>query len=233
MQINYINFPFFSQCRRRSENPQSETRPHSSPDPSCEREISRGRKSIPPDKLFRPAESVLIIWILLEIVSNFVQQTPQIMKLYKHTQIGYLMLVVLLAVLVLFVWAHITARAEPPSYNSGSNFLITAVMALILLILASFATLSVSIDEKFLRVKFGYGIFRKKFLLSEIASAKQAKNHWYYGWGIRLRLWPKMWIYNVSGFDAVEIIMRNGKIYRIGTDTPDELEAAIKRAVNI
>jgi len=26
--------------------------------------------------LFRPAESVLIIWILLEIVSNFVQQTP-------------------------------------------------------------------------------------------------------------------------------------------------------------
>jgi hypothetical protein len=29
-----------------------------------------------PDKLFRPAESVLIIWILLEIVSNFVQQTP-------------------------------------------------------------------------------------------------------------------------------------------------------------
>src|SRR3989338_1382604 len=29
--------------RRISENPQSETRPHSSPDPSCGREISRGR----------------------------------------------------------------------------------------------------------------------------------------------------------------------------------------------
>ena len=29
-----------------------------------------------PDKLFRPAESALIIWILLKIVSNFVQQTP-------------------------------------------------------------------------------------------------------------------------------------------------------------
>ena len=39
----------------------------------------RQGESIPPDKLFRPAESalvVLIIWILLEIVSNFVQQTP-------------------------------------------------------------------------------------------------------------------------------------------------------------
>jgi hypothetical protein len=36
----------------------------------------RQGESIPPDKLFRPAESVLIIWILLKIVSNFVQQTP-------------------------------------------------------------------------------------------------------------------------------------------------------------
>ena len=41
-----------------------------------------------------------------------------------------------------------------------------------------------------------------------------------------------MWIYNVSGFDAVEIIMRNGKIYRIGTNTPGKLEAAIKQAIN-
>src|ERR1035437_862450 len=39
----------------------------------------RQGESKTPDKLFRPAESfllVLIIWILLEIVSNFVQQTP-------------------------------------------------------------------------------------------------------------------------------------------------------------
>ncbi|MFA5744674.1 MAG: hypothetical protein WC887_00420, partial [Candidatus Paceibacterota bacterium] len=41
----------------------------------------RQGESFPPDKLFRPAESflvVLIIWILLEKHSNFVQQTPQI-----------------------------------------------------------------------------------------------------------------------------------------------------------
>ena len=155
------------------------------------------------------------------------------MTSYKHTQIGYLMLAVLLAVLVFFAWLQITARAEPPSYDSGTNFAITAIMALILFILASFITLTASIDEKYLRIKFGYGIFRKKFLLSEIVSTKQVKNHWYYGWGIRLWLWPKMWGYNVSGFDAVEIIMRKGRIYRIGTDVPSELETAIKRAINI
>ncbi|MFA6594477.1 MAG: hypothetical protein WCT16_04470 [Candidatus Buchananbacteria bacterium] len=155
------------------------------------------------------------------------------MTSYKRTQIGYLMLVVTIAVLVFFSWVQITARAEPPSVDSGTNFAITAIMALILFVLASFTTLTTSIDKNCLQIKFGYGIFRKKFLLSEIVSAKQVKNHWYYGWGIILWLWPKMWIYNVSGFDAVEIVMRNGKIYRIGTDDSGELEAAIKQAINI
>src|SRR3989339_1742681 len=154
------------------------------------------------------------------------------MTSYKHTQIGYLLLFATLAVLVLFTWVQMTARAEPLSVDSGTNFLVTAVMGLILFILASFATLMVSIDEKYLQIKLGYGIFKKKFLLSEMVSTKQVKNHWYYGWGIRLWLWPKMWIYNVSGFDAVEIIMKNGKIYRIGTDDPNALETAIKQSIN-
>jgi hypothetical protein len=53
---------FLKPSRRISENPQSETRPHSSPDPSCGREYSRGRADPypPPDKLFRPAESIQI-----------------------------------------------------------------------------------------------------------------------------------------------------------------------------
>jgi hypothetical protein len=100
-------------------------------------------------------------------------------------------------------------------------------MALILIILASFASLQVIVDEKYLRIKFGYGVFQKKFSLEDVVSAKTVKNHFYYGWGVRLWLWPKMWIYNVSGFDAVEIKLKNGKTYRIGTDEPQKLEQAI------
>lgn len=143
------------------------------------------------------------------------------------------MLVVTLAVLVLFAWAHIITRAESPSINSGTNFGVTVAMALILFILASFITLTVSIDENYLRIKFGCGIFHKEFLMKEIVSTKIVKNHWYYGWGIKVWFWPHMWIYNVSGFDAVEIVMRDGKVYRIGTDNPNELEVALKRAINI
>jgi hypothetical protein len=149
------------------------------------------------------------------------------MPSYKHTQIGYLMIVVTLVILALFAWIHTSALAEPSSVDSGPNFLVSAIMLLVLVILASFATLTVSIDETYLRLKFGYGIIRKKFLLKEITSAKVVKNHWYYGWGIRMWLWPRMWIYSVSGFDAVEITLGNGRTYRIGTDAPQGLESAI------
>ena len=154
------------------------------------------------------------------------------MTKYKHTQISYLMIVVTLAVFVLFAWAHITSRAEPPSVDSGTNLLVTSIMVLILFVLASFTTLTTSIDETSLRIKFGLGIFKKAFPLNQIASAHSVKNSWYYGWGVRVWFWPYMWIYNVSGFNAVEIVMRDGRIYRIGTDTPKELETAIKQATN-
>ena len=142
------------------------------------------------------------------------------------------MLVVTLAVFILFAWMQMTARAEPPSVDSGTNLLVTSVMGLILFILASFGTLTVSVEERHVAIKFGYGIFRKKFLTSEIALATQVKNHWYYGWGIRMWFWPYMWIYNVSGFNAVEIKMKNGRVYRIGTDEPKQLESAIIQAIN-
>ncbi len=153
------------------------------------------------------------------------------MEHYKHTQIGYLMIFITLMVLVFFAWLQITARAEPPSVDSGANFAMTAVMVLVVLILASFGWLTVRVDEQHVAIKFGWGIFRKKFSTSEIASVAQVKNHWYYGWGIRLWFWPKMWIYNVSGFDAIELTMKNGKIYRIGTDETEKLESAIKRVI--
>ncbi len=141
------------------------------------------------------------------------------------------MLTVTAVVFALFVSAHIMSLSEPASIDSGTNLAVTAVMLLILLILVSFTTLTTSIDGQYLRIKFGYGIFNKKFLLSEIASATSVKNRWYYGWGVKVWFWPYMWIYNISGFDAVEIVLKNGKIYRIGTDAPKELEEVIKKAI--
>lgn len=142
--------------------------------------------------------------------------------LYDHTQAGYLIRFVLLAVVLLF---GIVLK------QTGFNIFVVAEIFFILLLVASFMSLKVMIDENFLRIQFGYGIFRKRFKLKEIVLAKTVQNHWYNGWGIRLWLWPYRWTFNVSGFDAVEIKMRNGRIYRIGTDEPKKLEQAIKQVI--
>lgn len=141
---------------------------------------------------------------------------------YKHTQIGYLIIFTFLVVFLTF--GIILTQA-------GFNFITLATMFCILFILASFMSLKVIIDEKYLRIKFGYGIFRKRFMLGGIISARIVKNHWYNGWGIRLWLWPRMWIYNVSGFDAVDVKTKNGETYRIGTDEPNKLAQAIIQAI--
>lgn len=115
--------------------------------------------------------------------------------------------------------------------DSGLEKGIIIFMWIILLILASFLWLNVSIDDEYIRVKFGYGLHRKKNKLDEIESVRVVKNHWYHGWGVRFWFWPKMWIYNVSGFDAVELKMKNWKIYRIWTDEPHMLEESISDSI--
>ena len=142
--------------------------------------------------------------------------------IYKHTQIGYLVIYVFFAVSLLF--GSILTK-------TGFNSVILTIMVFIMFILVSFASLKVMIDENYLQIKFGYGIYQKRFMLNEIISAKTVKNHWYYGWGIRVWFWPYMLIYNVSGFDAVEIKMKNNKIYRIGTDEPKKLQRALLQSI--
>ena len=41
---------------------------------------------------------------------------------------------------------------------------------------------------------------------------------------------PSGWMFNVSGLDAVELELVNGKRFRIGTEDPSEVVEAIERS---
>ena len=142
-------------------------------------------------------------------------------KRYEHTQVGYLIIVAMAATMVLI--GIVLA-------NAGINWIAIGVLIIIAVALVLFCSLTVVIWEEELEVRFGPGPIRKRFKLNEIESCKVVKNHWYNGWGIRLI--PHGILYNVSGFYAVEIKLRTGKQYRIGTNVPQELEAAIQRSLS-
>jgi len=142
-------------------------------------------------------------------------------KRYEHTQVGYLIIASMAAVMVLI--GVVLA-------NAGINWIAIGVLVVIAVALVLFSSLTVVIWEEELEVQFGPGPIRKRFKLNEIESCQVVKNHWCYGWGIRLT--PHGVLYNVSGFYAVEIKLITGKKFRIGTDVPQELEEAIRQAIN-
>lgn len=109
--------------------------------------------------------------------------------------------------------------------NTLRSIPLLASSAIILICAILFDSLTVSVSNNFIEVRFGIGIIRKQFAIAKIQSATIVRNKWYYGWGIRLT--PRGWLYNVAGLDAVEIRLNNGKQYRIGTDEPQELHKAI------
>ena len=139
---------------------------------------------------------------------------------YKHTQAGYLIIVALVAVMV---WLGVVLSI------ADINWVAIGVLAALAIALVLFSSLTVVIGEDEVEVRFGPGPISKRFKLNDIESCQVVKNHWYYGWGIRLT--PHGWLYNVSGFDAVEIKLRTGKKFRIGTDVPRELEGVICQTI--
>lgn len=140
---------------------------------------------------------------------------------YEHTQIGYFLLT-LYSIVVLFLGY----------FNIMMNFhpLTLAGLTIILIVLWIFARLTVTVDDEMIKIQFGLKIVRKVFLLKDLEEHRVVKNPWYYGWGIRFT--PRGWLFNVSGFSAVELQMKNGKLYRIGTDEPDSLARALDDALN-
>jgi hypothetical protein len=106
---------------------------------------------------------------------------------------------------------------------------VTATLVLMALLIPVFGWLSVTVDEETVTARFGMGLIRKKIPLRDIKSAERVRNQWWYGWGIRMG--PSGWIYSVSGLDAVEIELRDGSCFRIGTDDPEELLSAIRSAM--
>ena len=129
------------------------------------------------------------------------------MKKYEHRQTGYVLLGALGAAVLLL--AYLTAITN---FNLGALLL----LAFMILCLISFATLTVRVNEQELHIQFGMGLIRKRFELRDVQTIRAVHNPWYYGWGIHLI--PGGWLYNVSGWDAVELQMKDGSKFRIGTD---------------
>ena len=139
-------------------------------------------------------------------------------EIYHHTQFGTVIVgTILLAV-------GVTAAT---SWGVAAAPTLAAVALLVLCVLL-FGTLTVGVSRSTVTLRFGIGVIRRTYQVGAIRAVRVVRNQWIFGWGIR-RLW-RGWLYNVSGLSAVEIELAGGGADRIGTDEPEALAAAISRA---
>jgi len=138
---------------------------------------------------------------------------------YKHTQTGWL------TILALAVTAVFVLRA----LGGAITYMSLAATVGIAFVLLLFLKLTVSLDDSRVELRFGIGLLRKRIAFADIESYRGVRNHWYYGWGIKMI--PGGWMWNIAGLSAVELRLRNGKLFRIGTDEPDSLLHAFERSL--
>jgi hypothetical protein len=145
------------------------------------------------------------------------------MNKYSRFQFGWVIVVIFTGIIIWMTLAYI--------HHWGNNPIRKPEYILFLILFGSllltFFGMRVSVDEKFIAIKFGIGLFGKRVAVNAVRSVQIVKYPVYYGYGIRIV--PGGILYNVSGRKAVEIRLKNKKgVIQIGTNDAEELVRIIE-----
>ncbi|QOI99954.1 MAG: hypothetical protein HRU70_05430 [Phycisphaeraceae bacterium] len=145
---------------------------------------------------------------------------PTIAEPYRRTQHGPLWVILLAA------GAALAAGASAPGIDRVAAVALGAGVAFMVLLALCFATLTIEDTGDAIAARFGpLPVFSASIPFASITGVRTARSTLLDGWGIH---WTpgKGWIYNLWGFDCVEIHHR-GTTTRFGTDDPEGLAAAV------
>jgi hypothetical protein len=142
---------------------------------------------------------------------------------YQHKQRG---LVILAA---LGLGAAVCLWFEPTIYGFNARLMLLVVAAILGISALLFSSLTIELSDRSLSWRFGFGLLRKQVATTEIRNAVVTKTRLIHGWGVHLT--RNGWLYNVSGFGAVQITLRSGKTFLLGSDEPEQLCSALQRAI--
>ncbi len=145
---------------------------------------------------------------------------------YEHTQAGW---PIRLSFLVLALGLPLLAIAPGLGEYRSPRIVILVGSAVAALLGWAWGSLTVRIADGRLHLHFGPGWPRKTWPLEDIAGVELTRTTFVDGWGVhRTR---RGWLFNVSGYDAVALELKDGRTVLVGTDEPRRLRAALQRAL--
>ena len=108
----------------------------------------------------------------------------------------------------------------------GADVPLMVFAGILLLVGFLFHGLTIKVDEAHISWAFGPGVAGQKLALEDIVGVKAVQNSYRHGIGIRIT--HDGWIYSVSGFSAVQLTLKDGSQYRLGTNDQAGLVAALE-----
>lgn len=135
--------------------------------------------------------------------------------------------IIIFIVITMILWLVLTLMADIGNREMIFLYLFFPVLLIPVLL---FYQLTVIVDYNEVKIRFGIGLIRKSWKISQFSSAAAVKNSFLRGWGIHYGI--NTTIYNVSGWKAVECKLKNSKrSIIIGSAEPEKLAAHINRMI--
>jgi len=137
--------------------------------------------------------------------------------MYKHKQYALFIFVVLAWIggFVALAWNLI-----------GADTPLMVFTGILILVAFIFHGLTIRVNSQTISWAFGPGVAGQTLQLDDIAEAKAVQNSFRHGIGMRIT--HDGWIYSVSGFSAVQLTLKDGMQYRLGTNDQQGLLAALE-----
>lgn len=152
------------------------------------------------------------------------------MSWYVRTQTGWGLRGILLGAFVVLLYR---ARLRAGSWNGiaeSSEFWPLMVAGIILaVVVLVFTVMTVTVDDEKIEIAMGLELIRKKIPVSGIASIVEVGIPWH---SVGFKKVSGGWLFSVAVSGGVDIALKNGKRYIIGTDDPDGLLQAIRQRMS-
>ena len=148
------------------------------------------------------------------------------MQPYTHRQHSPIIPVVLAVTVVAMMGGLFML---PRGVDPGPFVAPVMVMITIIAMIAMFSRLTTNVDERGVRWAFGFGFPSGTIDAGNLDRAQITQTNLIEGWGIHWTIWHG-WLWNVGGFQAVQIFKRDGSSVTIGTDDPQGFLDAINAA---
>jgi len=142
--------------------------------------------------------------------------------IYERRQVGWAMIGALL--FGVLVRSAAAARSRRKKRAARIAAVVNAASGLLM----AFCTLTVRVTDRSVAWWFTLPALGRRVALEDIESVSAVRTSFLEGWGIHLT-WHG-WVWNVSGFNAVQITLRSGTRFAIGTSEPQVLIDAVQRA---